>query len=453
MQGILDAEMMPAATASPRVRSRISRLRARLTPLLAVPLIFVAARGSFSFQSNGAVTGGFVPGGAAVRDAGMLGSVILPGIAYLCVLLLVMTKAKQVFYLAGRFKALSLLAVLAVASSAWSQQPLHSLISSFCYCVDTLFAFYLVAEFEPEELLGVMEKLLLILCAVSLAIVVFLPKYGLSNLDVRNPGAWAGLFSSRSDAGRAYLFPLIATIILWARKRTIFRTFILLFGLVMLYEAHVMTEVGTLCLAICCIGISALSRRVASRTSMALLLVILGVVAVGAAVIIPNLPALLETVGRDPTLTGRTEIWAVLMQSIAKRPLEGYGYYAFWQGLVGESGIVIHRLNWTFGYAHNGYIEIMLQLGLGGLALFLVTLFGGLRNAWTCFRKDRTGRFDWYICILLLMVVENMDDCLVLWPKDMQSILYLVACCSVGLGAWKLRQEQQTTTVEEIRAA
>ena len=77
---------------------------------------------------------------------------------------------------------------------------------------------------------------------------------------------------------------------------------------------------------------------------------------------------------------GRTDIWVLVMRSIAKRPLLGYGYYAFWQGLKGESGNIIVAAHWVFGYAHNGVLEIWLQLGLVGTALSFVTLFQAIEK-------------------------------------------------------------------------
>ena len=89
--------------------------------------------------------------------------------------------------------------------------------------------------------------------------------------------------------------------------------------------------------------------------------------------------AVLEASGRDATLTGRTGIWqAVLSEPI--NPLFGTGYTAFWLGdrlqriwaLFPRTPII---------QAHNGYIEVYLNLGLVGLALLGGVLWTALRNA------------------------------------------------------------------------
>jgi O-antigen ligase len=83
---------------------------------------------------------------------------------------------------------------------------------------------------------------------------------------------------------------------------------------------------------------------------------------------IPEAPAsLFQLLGRDVTLTGRTNIWSQVLE-VEINPLVGTGYESFWMG---------ERVAWFWEkYAfkitqsHNGYIEIYLNLGVIGLLLF-----------------------------------------------------------------------------------
>ena len=436
---------MPATARAQTAMARqptvaLARLGFREIAWIVIPLIFFAVRGAFSFQSDGDAAGGFSPGTVAVRDPGLLGTVILPAAAYGCALLLIRSRAREVFALAREFKLLTILALAAIVSFAWSQDPAHSLLMGTCYLIDTLFAFYLVARFEPDELMRLLERLLLLLCVISVVMVFAFPQYGRSQLDARNPDAWAGIFSSRSAACRAYEYLLAASLVLWRKHRTAQRAITMLLALLMMANGHVVTTMLMLALFAAYLGVRHLSHRLTKRTSFALLLFVVAATAAASASIYCFSSVVLGALGRDPTLTGRTEIWAVLLESVRKRPLLGYGFCAFWQGLNGESGAVIHRFHWTFGYAHNGYLEICLQLGLAGLAIFLATLAKALRDAWVCTRMDPSGRYDWYVGIVLLMLIQNVDDCTVLWPRDLLSILYIVACCAVALGARSLTQ-------------
>ena len=84
--------------------------------------------------------------------------------------------------------------------------------------------------------------------------------------------------------------------------------------------------------------------------------------------------ALAGLVGRNSTFTGRTELWNILL-SMHTNPVVGTGYESFWLGprlqMIWAKFAVVNE-------AHNGYLEIYLNLGLVGLLLlggFLITSY------------------------------------------------------------------------------
>lgn len=439
----------PASTTSmPGTGGRTARLhaggrtgkRTLSRTWLFVPLVYFAARGLFSFQAAGSQTGGFSPGTVQVRDAGVFGSVLLPCAVYLIVLYFIKSRWNVMKALLPGRKALVLLALLAPLSALWSQAPAKSLVFGTCYVIETMFAFYLVTAFEPEDLLVLLSRLLLLLCILNIMTVLLLPNVGLEVGDSRFTGAWRGIFEQRGGSARSIMYLLTASVAILPRLRTTVRTTAILLGLFVLAEAHA-ASAWIIFGAFCAFhGFAKVNRRLGLRSSTAVLLA--ASVAVGFLVLVLAFgeDVILPLIGRDPTLTGRTVIWSTLVDSILKKPLLGYGFHAFWLGLEGESGTIIHRLHWTFGYAHNGYLEITIQLGLIGLAVFLFTLLQGMRNAWICMRLDRSGRYEWHAGIILMTVIYNIDDCTVVWPKDLLSILYIVACCELSLTAARLQQ-------------
>ena len=83
-----------------------------------------------------------------------------------------------------------------------------------------------------------------------------------------------------------------------------------------------------------------------------------------------------SAVGRDPTLTDRTKIWAGVL-SIHTNPLVGTGYESFW---LGPRLQLIWPLIGHVNEAHNGYLDIFLNLGGIGLALLLVFMIASYRK-------------------------------------------------------------------------
>ena len=92
---------------------------------------------------------------------------------------------------------------------------------------------------------------------------------------------------------------------------------------------------------------------------------------------------LLGTLGRNSTLTGRTDIWNQVL-SMAQSPFLGTGFESFWLGPRLQK--IWNIWWWHPNEAHNGYIEVYLNLGWVGVALLGVLLVTGYRNIMATFR-------------------------------------------------------------------
>ena len=94
---------------------------------------------------------------------------------------------------------------------------------------------------------------------------------------------------------------------------------------------------------------------------------------------------LVTQLGRDPSLTGRTEIWSEVIE-IADNSLFGAGFESFWLGP--RLDLLWSKHWWHPNEAHNGYIEIFLNLGWLGVCLLAVLIITGYRNVIRALRRD-----------------------------------------------------------------
>jgi O-antigen ligase len=86
-------------------------------------------------------------------------------------------------------------------------------------------------------------------------------------------------------------------------------------------------------------------------------------------------------IGRDPTLTDRTIIWNTVL-SQHTNPMIGTGYESFWLGpRLQRIWEVVGGIN----EAHNGYLDMYLNLGVIGVAILIVFLLGTYANIWKKF--------------------------------------------------------------------
>jgi O-antigen ligase len=117
-------------------------------------------------------------------------------------------------------------------------------------------------------------------------------------------------------------------------------------------------------------------------------------------------PNLVKDVGRDPTFSGRTAIWHIL-PSFVRNPWLGAGYESFLSGprLVQLKAII----DKTFQEAHNGYLEVWLNLGWIGVLLFAVLVIAGYRNAVAAFRQD-TAIGSLRLAFLVAVLIEGLSE-------------------------------------------
>jgi exopolysaccharide production protein ExoQ len=108
-----------------------------------------------------------------------------------------------------------------------------------------------------------------------------------------------------------------------------------------------------------------------------------------------------SALGRDDTLTGRTDTWRELVPVVKRQPILGGGFASFWTPATREK--------YKMSHAHNGYLEVLLELGFVGLFLYAGFLLSVVGRAHALFSVD----FDWAaltICYVLMTTVHNIAE-------------------------------------------
>jgi exopolysaccharide production protein ExoQ len=99
---------------------------------------------------------------------------------------------------------------------------------------------------------------------------------------------------------------------------------------------------------------------------------------------------IVHALGRKTDLTGRTEIWKTVIP-MARNPIVGSGFESFWNSssttLNSFTGVQ-SRMFKDLVSAHNGYIDVYLNLGWVGVCLMVLILITGYWRASAAFRRD-----------------------------------------------------------------
>ncbi len=157
------------------------------------------------------------------------------------------------------------------------------------------------------------------------------------------------------------------------------------------------------------------SRTTARRASTLIVVSFLSSV-VAVIAIASFLPAVAKVYGKDLTFSGRTEIWSAALDAIRAKPWTGYSWGGVWTDPTKEPTFtIVRRLGFIVFHAHNGAIEIMIELGAIGLVLFLAVLWCTASGGWRLLHV-RPALGQVVVCYCVLVTVASVSEVLVLGP-------------------------------------
>lgn len=408
--------------------------RLAITYVLVVPLLIFAVHGGFSFEhaswnSDLGAVGGKIA--VASTEAETLRDRIQAWIALgLCTAVMV-PQYRRVADVAKRIPLVVSLPLYAMLSALWSQDWGLSLRSGLSLLATTLFSFYLAGCFSERQQMQLVMLTGGCTALSSIALVVLWPEFGMDHQF--HEGAWQGLFTQKNVCAEATLFMLTPALALRGAGRygQLLRGLYISLCLFMIFMTQSRTGWAITLLYL----VFAAVLRALGRFERKGLLPVAGTLfAATAAIVIAAIqyPALiLSTISRSATLSGRAQIWSAISASILRRPIGGYGFDAFWSLLQGEASRVFASAGWVVTGAHNGFLNVGLELGFVGLALVALVFLQACRHASQAFHPGHSAYVDWCIGIVFLTLIYNLDERTLMATQYLPWILFIVAC--VGL--------------------
>lgn len=304
-------------------------------------------------------------------------------------------------------------------SILWSNMPYTSFKRWTREFVAVLMAFAVDSEPSPRKTMeSIFKRTIYILIPFSLLLVKYFPKYGVQFSSWSGIRSWIGVTTQKNGLGRLCLiatFFLIWTLVRrWQGKnppiwkyQTHIEIFILLISIHLLRgpagvksaTAVTALEAGLLVyLGINLIKKFGLNLKASFIIITLAIIIIFGIYTIFAGG--ASLKFYVSAVDRDASLTGRTEVWAILLPIALQRPIFGHGFGGFWTQKLRKE---------IMSEAHSGYLDVILNLGFIGILLVSIFLLSSSRKA----HRELSQDFDWgvlWICFLIMSVVHNITE-------------------------------------------
>jgi len=309
-----------------------------------------------------------------------------------------------------------------------------------------LIALVIATESSPEEALqAVLRRTAYILVPLSVVLIKYFGDYGRDYDRWAGKTMWVGVSTQKNSLG--ILCSMSALFLIWSFARRWTRKELKWFSRLTMAELLVFgctlwilrgpeqsysatAALGLIAGLFIYFALTRMARRGNPLSPKLIMAVALIMILFGMAVPLSGggqlFSGLFSMFGRDITFTGRTDIWAKVLPFAWQHPFLGTGYGSFWLNPP-----LPPPFN-TLTHAHNGYLDVFLQLGAVGVVLVIVCVLGFFSNAIAGYaRNPEWGAFA--IALLFVLLLHDITEVSFIRASYLWTIIGLFAVLLPGL--------------------
>jgi exopolysaccharide production protein ExoQ len=329
-----------------------------------------------------------------------------------------------------------MVAGLLVSSVLWSVTPDLTITRSIAYFFTVVGAIGTVETLDTDEVMKFSAFIGALSAAVSLLLYFVHPDAVISEF-----GGFRGLFSQKNTLGQAMMVGVLGG----------------LHG-IRIGNSHRLRYIGVIAL---CTVVAFLSKSATAMLAifafftfhfigglyikgggcrlMSLWLTIVGSLCF--VLVMMNIDLVFSFLEKDSTLTGRTELWPYVVDAIFEKPMLGWGFTAFWSITNPRAGEISSMVGWSMAIpeAHNGLLEILLDVGVVGVAIFVFLWLRNLIMAVKCMNEAGAAVGVSSLLFLIGILVIGVSEQVLLTAEGPTVQFFLLGfMCEKEL--WRARQ-------------
>lgn len=308
----------------------------------------------------------------------------------------------QVITIIRRHVILASWGILASLSMIWSWDPSQSLYFGLQLFFTILMGFYMCSMKSRTRLIQ-----LLFLALLPAQLFSFYIDLAAPYLASGFPGG--GAFTHKNVLGNMMLLQIITSLCLLLQG---WRPMLTAGGFLAACALLVMSEsASSLLIAVLIVGgLIPLALLYRNNVNLTRAVVGAGFVAVAAAFLLiavtgfDPVGAVLGSVGKDSTLTGRTVLWMFGWEAFNEYPWFGHGYRGYW--LTDKTTVLLLRymMQQDLEIFHNVFIEVAVAFGIWGPILFVLGLVAGIYKVAEEFFATKSLSALWSLLFMLFII-------------------------------------------------
>lgn len=342
-----------------------------------------------------------------------LAGIYAVGLASLLLLILKRSSLLEIKNIIRKNILIILFFILLYLSAFWSTNYIITLEKALIMTSMLFFAVYFALRFSYKEHLSLMISTYLIFIIINFLLIFLFPNLGISG---EFPGAWEGIFNHKNPLGKSSALGVLLMVFGFIEeKRALKKSFILII-LSLLVILTIKSQSITAIASIILIALIALAgfilKKVSRKVKITAILILTALLLIASIIFILSYHSILGSLGKDSTLTGRTEIWNYLLTSTNGYFLKGHGFGGFWIMQDGPSAKINLLLYDSIFHGHNGFLDTFIDLGAIGLGLLILIIINASYLSIRLALKQRNFQALFPICFIIFLIFYNLTDSL-----------------------------------------
>lgn len=357
-----------------------------------------------------------------IASSNIFNQIIYSGL-FLISFFTIVFKRFDLLSLIKREKFLAIFLLWCLVSILWSDFPFVSFKRYFQFFAGFIIsAAALLYSDDVDENMKYFQYVLAAFVIVSLVSVFTFPA------ALNRYGIWRGLANTKNGLGQASILSLIFWSLSFKLSKTIQKKIlsavIMFFSLVLLIGSRSGTSMISFAILLMVAGLFQIDKiflpigikKSFSTIAIAAFLLIICVSIIFDPEIFNMLPGL---IGKDITFTGRTFLWEEILVEANKHLILGCGFQGYWV-VTNENLLKLYeQFVWLPNQAHNGYLDILNEVGLIGLTLFILLVINYTINLP---RLEKDNYWQWFILIAL---VFNIQESTLIRPQHDIGVVFM----------------------------
>lgn len=314
---------------------------------------------------------------------------------------------------------------LACASTLWSLAPTSSLYQGIQLLLTVLVSLCLVMTADLRRILVLL--FLALMTAGVLSTLFELARGG-------GGEEWLGVFPHKNVLGNMMAVAVMAGISLFLSGwRPLVSGLGCLFALALLALSRSGTAIVALCIVISLVPLALTLHRGPIAAGLVAGVVLIAVSGGLLTLELMNIGLddlygrILDALGKDDTLTGRTILWQFAMDAFDARPWLGYGYKGWWESSETSATllkVVVEQDLWFF---HNTFLDLAVAFGVLGPTVLVAGLLVGVYRSIKAFVLNPDPVLLWPIMYVAMSIIYCSVDFVLFANHSFPQFLFVVA--------------------------